>query len=522
MQNTKNMDATILWADDEIDLLKPHILFLQDKGYEVITTNSGSEALDLIEDQSFDIIFLDENMPGLTGVETLERIKGKYPNLPVVMITKSEEEGIMNEAIGSNISDYLIKPVNPNQILLAIKKNLENRKLVSDKTSMTYQQQFREIGSRLSPKLDFEEWVDIYRQLVYWELELGKSQDDNLRDIFLMQKAEANNVFSRFIRENYTDFLRAKTEDTPVMSHTLFREKCLPLIQDRQEIFIIMIDNLRFDQWKVLQPRIEELYRTEKEEVYLSILPTATQYARNAFFAGLMPGEIQKRYPNYWTGEMDEGTRNQFESELLREQLQRLGKSISFNYHKILNLTAGKKLQSNLSDYTSQKLNVLVYNFVDMLSHSRTEMEVIKELAETEAAYRSLTVSWFDHSPLLDIISQLAEKKIPVILTTDHGSVRVNHPTKVVGDKNTNTNLRYKTGKNLQYDPREVFEVKNPADVYLPKDNVSANFIFALEDHFFVYPNNYNYFVNYYRNTFQHGGVSLDEMMIPFIYLKPK
>ncbi len=516
------MSASILWADDEIDLLKPHILFLRDKGYEVATTSSGSEALDLIEDNNFDIVFLDENMPGLSGVETLERIKTKFPNLPVVMITKSEEETIMDDAIGSNISDYLIKPVNPNQILLALKKNLDNRKLVSEKTSMSYQQQFRQIGMSLSPSLDFNQWVDIYRQLVYWELELSKSQDENLREIFTMQKAEANNVFSKFIKENYIDWLKGQPEGKPVLSHTVFREKCLPLIKAEEQTFLIIIDNLRYDQWKVIQPRIEELYRVAREDIYCSILPTATQYARNAFFSGLMPGEIQKRYPQYWTREADEGTRNQFEPELLSEQIKRFGGGVEFNYHKILNLTAGKKLLGSISDYTRQKLNVIVYNFVDMLSHSRTEMEVIKELAETEAAYRSLTQSWFEHSPLWEMIRFLAGKKIPVILTTDHGAIRVHHPTKVVGDKNTNTNLRYKTGRNLQYDPGEVFEVKNPGDAFLPRDNVSANFIFAQEDHFFVYPNNYNYFVNYYRNTFQHGGVSLEEMMIPFVHLKPR
>ncbi len=516
------MSERILWADDEIDLLKPHILFLRGKGYDVVTTNSGAEALDHIDDERFDIVFLDENMPGLTGVETLERIKSKYPALPVVMITKSEEETIMNDAIGSNISDYLIKPVNPHQILLAVKKNLENRKLVSEKTSMAYQKQFREIGSQLSVKLDFNEWVDIFKQLVHWELELSRSQNESLRDIFLMQKGEANNVFARFVKENYTAWLNGKSETKPVLSHTLFREQCLPIIKKENKTFLIIIDNLRFDQWKAIRPRIEEIYRIAREDVYCGILPTATQYARNAFFSGLLPGEIQKRYPKYWTRERDEGSRNQFEKELLEEQLKRLGGGVSFHYHKILNLTAGKKLSQTLNDYLNRPLNVLVYNFVDMLSHSRTEMEVIKELADDEAAYRSLTVSWFDHSPLLEIIRQLAEKKIHVIITTDHGSVLVQHPTKVVGDKNTNTNLRYKTGKTLQYDPKEVFEVKNPADAFLPRDFVSSNYIFALENHFFAYPNNYNYYVSYYRNTFQHGGISLDEMMIPFVSLIPR
>lgn len=516
------MSVTILWVDDEIDLLKPHIIFLKDKGYDVFTSNNGSEALDMIDDQDFDIVLLDENMPGLSGLETLTRIKNRRPALPVVMITKSEEESIMNDAIGSNISDYLIKPVNPNQILLSLKKNLDNRKLMSEKTTMSYQREFRQIGMQLSGRLDFSEWQDIYQQLVFWELELEKSQDNSLKEIFKMQKSEANSVFSSFVKKNYVDWLKGSSDERPILSHTAFREKCLPIIKNEDKTFLIIIDNLRFDQWKVLRPFFEQFFRVISEELVCSILPTATQYARNSFFAGLLPSEIEKRHPNYWVNEGDEGTRNQYENELLTEQLKRLGSDIKFNYHKILNLSAGKKLAENLSNFTTTKLNVLVYNFVDMLSHARTEMEVIKELADDEAAYRSLTMSWFEHSPLWEIIRALAEKKTSIIITTDHGSIRVQNPIKVVGDKNTNTNLRYKTGRNLQYNASEVFEVRNPADIFLPKGNISSSYIFALENDFFAYPNNYNYYVNYYRNTFQHGGVSLDEMLIPFVVLKAK
>ncbi|MFO7998001.1 MAG: bifunctional response regulator/alkaline phosphatase family protein [Bacteroidales bacterium] len=517
------MSISILWADDEIDLLKPHIIFLREKGYDVSTTNSGGEALDLIREKEFDIIFLDEHMPGLSGLETLTRIKTTRPGLPVVMITKSEEEAIMNDAIGSNISDYLIKPVNPNQILLSIKKNLENKKLVSEKTTMAYQQQFRQIGMSMNVHMDFEEWKEVYRQLVYWELELEKLQDNSLKEIFKMQKLEANRVFSRFVTDNYRDWVKSSGKDgAPILSHTAFRDYCLPIIKQEESLFIILIDNLRFDQWKVMQPLLEQFYRVAREEIICSILPTATQYARNAFFAGLLPSEIEKKYPQYWTGEGDEGPRNQFEMELLSEQLKRLQTDIRLHYHKILNMNAGKKLSENLNNYTGIPLNVLVYNFVDMLSHARTEMEVLKELADDEAAYRSLTVSWFEHSPLWEIIRSLSEKKVSILLTTDHGSIKVNNPTKVVGDRNTNTNLRYKTGRNLQYDPSEVFEVRNPADVFLPRGSVSSGFIFARENDFFAYPNNYNYYVNYYRDTFQHGGVSMDEMLIPLVYLKAK
>jgi CheY-like chemotaxis protein len=516
------MSIKVLWADDEIDLLKPHIIFLEQKGYEVSTANSGDEALDLIMANNYDIVFLDENMPGLSGLETLTRIKSKEPRLPVVMITKSEEETIMNEAIGSNISDYLIKPVNPNQILLSLKKNLENKKLMTEKTTMGYQQQFREISMEISGRPDLKSWEEIYRKMVYWEIELAKSKDEGLNEVLKMQKSEANTVFFKFIKENYQSWLNGKASEKPLLSHTLMRDKVIPLIKNEEAVFLILVDNLRFDQWKILQPVIENYFRVESEEIAYSILPTATQYARNAFFSGLLPSEIEKRFPNYWVGEDDEGTRNQFEFELLTEQFKRLGSNISFYYHKILNMGAGKKLYETINNYLNRPLNVLVYNFVDMLSHARTDMEVIKELADDEAAYRSLTLSWFEHSPLLDIIRFLQQKKISIILTTDHGSIKVGHPTKVVGDKNTNTNLRYKTGKLLQYNESDVYMVKNPQDIFLPRTNISSSYIFAKEDSFFAYPNNFNYYVNYYRNTFQHGGISLEEMLVPFVYLKAR
>ncbi|HOY32900.1 MAG TPA: bifunctional response regulator/alkaline phosphatase family protein [Bacteroidales bacterium] len=512
----------ILWVDDEIDLLKPYILFLEEKGYDVRTSNNGDEALDQILENDFDIIFLDENMPGLTGIETLTRIRKDYPNLPVIMITRNEQEHTMEDAIGSNISDYLIKPVNPNQILLCLKKNLENKRIISEKTTQAYQQQFRNIGMDISNRLSHSEWIEVYKKMTFWELELEKSNDEPMNEVLRLQKSEANTMFSKYYENNYLGWLSGKNPDKPVMSHNLFKEKIFPLLNLPENLFVIVIDNLRYDQWKVLQPVIEEFYRVQNDELYYSILPSATQYARNAFFAGLLPTEIERKYPKYWTYEEDEGTKNQFENELLGELLRRYGKDIRYNYSKILNITAGKKYVENLPNIMSNKMNVLVYNFVDMLSHARTDMEIIRELADDEAAYRSITLSWLKHSPLLDVIKYLAGQKVNLLLTTDHGSVKVQNPVKILGDKNTNTNLRYKYGRALDFEKKSVFEVRNPADIFLPRINVSTTYVFCRESNFFAYPNNYNYYVNYYKNTFQHGGISLEEILIPVIFLNPK
>lgn len=517
MENT-----TILWADDEIDLLKPHVLFLEEKGYHVATANSGNSALDKVRSQHFDLVLLDENMPGLSGLETLNKIKEIRPALPVVMITKSEEEHIMEDAIGSKISDYLIKPVNPKQILLSIKKNLETKRLVSEKTSSQYQQEFRNIGMSMSDRLSVSEWKDLYKKLVYWELELEKSTDEGMAEILKMQKSEANNLFSRFVEKNYISWVNGKTPEAPLMAHQLIKNRVVPQISEKDSLFFVLIDNLRYDQWKVIQPVLAELFNIEKEELFFSILPTATQYARNAIFAGLMPSDIQKLFPNLWVSDDQDEGKNLHEEELLAAQLKRLGKNIKFSYNKITTHENGKKLAENFSNLLNNQMNVIVYNFVDMLSHARTEMEVIRELADDVKAYRSLTLSWFEHSPLFDIFKKIAEKKGKVIIATDHGTVHVKEPIKVVGERNTTTNLRYKQGRNLAYNPKEVFEVKNPADVFLPKVNVSTTYIFAKEDKFFAYPNNYNYYVQYYKDTFQHGGISLEEMIIPLVVLTAK
>lgn len=510
----------ILWVDDEIEYLKPHILFLEQRDYLITTAKSGTEALEIANLASFDIVFLDENMPGLTGIETLAELKSKIPNIPVVMITKSEEEYIMEEAIGSKIADYLIKPVNPNQILLSLKKNLDHSRLITAKTTSNYQQEFRKIAMDLGYTNTYEEWVELYKKLIYWELELDSIEDTGMTHILESQKVEANQEFGKFIEKHYPTWFEDSIK-APIMSHTVFRQLVVPELEQEQPTLFVVIDNLRYDQWKIIQPLIAN-YKLEKETTYCSILPSATQYARNAIFSGLMPSEMENLYPNYWKNDVDEGGKNLFEKEFLETQIKRLGLNLKWSYHKISNLSQGKKLVDSIQSYKDDNLMAVVYNFVDILSHSKTEMEVIKELASTDKSYRSLTRSWFANSPLLELIQLAAGLDFKLIITTDHGTINVKNPSKVIGDRNTSANLRYKTGRSLTYNEKDVLAITNPKAVHLPNINLSSSFIFAKNDYFFAYPNNYNYFVNYYRNTYQHGGISLEEMVIPFAVLNPK
>ncbi|MEZ7499473.1 bifunctional response regulator/alkaline phosphatase family protein [Flavobacterium sp. Arc3] len=512
----------ILWVDDEIDYLKPHILFLEKKNYSVTTCNNGRDAIDIFENENFDIVFLDENMPGMSGLETLSEMKEKKSAVPMIMITKSEEEYIMEEAIGSKIADYLIKPVNPNQILLSLKKNLDHSRLISQKTTLDYQKEFRKISMEMAMVNSYEDWVELYKKLIFWELNLENINDHGMIEILESQKAEANSQFGKFIERNYEDWFLPKA-DKPVQSHTLFKELVVPeIVKKDKPILFVVIDNLRYDQWKTFESEVSNYYKLEKEVPYFAILPTATQYARNAIFSGLTPLEMEKQFPQYWKNDPEEGGKNLYEAEFLSAQLKRLGLNIKEDYFKITNLAAGKKLVENFKGLKDNDLVTVVYNFVDMLSHAKTEMDVVKELASDDKAYRSLTLSWFKNSPLLEIIQQAQKLGFKLILTTDHGTINVKNPSKVVGDKNTSLNLRYKTGRSLTYEYKDVYAVKEPKKIGLPAINMSSSYIFAKNDLFLAYVNNFNHYVSYYRNTYQHGGISLEEMIIPFLIFNPK
>jgi len=534
-------NGLLLWVDDEIELLKAHIIFLEKKGYEVVTVSNGTDAIDQCQTQTFDLVLLDEQMPGLSGLETLQRIKEIQPATPIVMVTKSEEEDIMNQAIGAKIADYLIKPVNPNQILLTLKKNIHQKEIVTEVTQSGYQQNYQQIAMQIADCRIFNDWKEVYRKLVHWELELS-SADSNMTEMLKMQKEEANNGFAKYIAKNYLDWVAPqdnkinnsfskltgqKKQQTnnavnrPLLSTDIFKSKVFPLIDKGEKVFLIVIDNFRLDQWRILSKEIGDMFDIE-EDLYMSILPTATQYARNAIFSGLMPKQIATMFPELWVDEDEEEGKNLNEEPLIQTQIDRYRRHDKFSYHKINDSTGADKFMQQYKNLAQNDLNVLVVNFVDMLSHARTEMRMIRELASNESAYRSITLSWFQHSVLADVFKELAQSDYKVIITTDHGSIRTTNPVKIIGDRNTNTNLRYKLGKSLNYDARQVFAIKNPHLAQLPAPNLSTSYVFATGDSFFAYPNNYNYYVSYYKDTFQHGGISMEEMIVPLATLSPR
>ncbi|MEJ8598213.1 PglZ domain-containing protein [Riemerella anatipestifer] len=514
------MAKKILWIDDEVDLLKPHIVFLENKGYQVTPINNVNEALEILDEKSFSLVLLDENMPGISGLDAIPLLKEKNSAMKIVMVTKSEEEHIMEQAIGSQIADYILKPVNPNQVLLSLKKNLQSDDLVEQQTKQEYQQEFRNISMELSYLNTYEDWSNYYKKILGWEIKFDKVFDNEFADLLQSQKEEANIQFAKFIERNYENWLNSN--EKPLMSHTLFKEKVKPEMQN-DKVLLLMIDNLRYDQWKVIEPLFLKFYNKTLETSYYSILPTATQYARNAFFAGLMPSEIEKRFPDQWLNDNEEGNKNEAEQDFLKDQMKRLGlSSKTMKYIKVLNSDFEQKVLEDFHQHQNKDLVVVVYNFIDILSHAKTDNSIVNQLIRDDKTFRSLTLNWFENAPIMRLIKQAAESGFKLIITTDHGTIYVKKPSKVVGDRETSTNIRYKTGKSLSYEDSDVWAINQPEKLFLPKGNLSSKYVFAKNNTFLAYPKNYNHFVNYYKETYQHGGISLEECIIPFCVLEPK
>ena len=511
----------ILWVDDEIGVLRSYILYLEEKGFETDTCHSGNDAIAMVREKAYDIIFLDEHMPGLSGIETLRRIKAIRPAIPVVMITKSEEEDIMDAAIGSQIADYLIKPVKPQQILLTLKRILNIEEIVARQTTTVFREEFNSIADMISSASTFEQWSELYRRLTFWQGELIRSPDTGMREVLRMQESDANRAFAKYISGNYMKWVSAGAADRPLMSPAVLSKRIFPMISTETPLFFIIIDNMRLDQWQTIAGDLRKVMRIVDEELYLSILPTTTQYSRNALFAGLMPAAIEELMPEYWIDDHEDEGKNLHEEKLLSKNLLRAGIDCRWSYNKINSDAEGRSVNDRIAQLMGNDLNVLVYNFVDMLSHARTEINLIRDLTADEASWLTLTHSWFIHSPLMELLRLVSSRGARVVFTTDHGSVRVQRPLKVVGDRQTSMNLRYKMGKNLDYNPREVFEITAPAKAGLPMVNITSRYIFACANDFLVYPNNYNSVVSYYRDSFQHGGISMQEMLLPLVSLEP-
>lgn len=523
----------ILWIDDEIDLLRPHIMLLEQRGYSVKTANNGEDAVAIAQEERppFDLVFLDENMPGMGGLQTLEIIKQQSPDTPVVMVTKSEEEDLMEQAIGKKISDYLTKPVNPTQVLLAVKKFLEGRQILGEAVSRDYTQEFARMSGQIMMASTAQDWIELYAKLVAWEMELDEHGGLGLAQTLGEQKKEMNSEFGKFVERNYKNWVNTiytseNAANRPAMSPDVVEEWLLPeLEQGNENVIFFVIDCMRLDQWLIMEAELRNLFKITRN-YHFSILPTATPYSRNSIFAGQFPLEFGKAFPQTWSDSNDdEHSHNKDEVELLKRLLERKRVKLrnDLKYIKIIDRDFGAGIAQNISTTARNHLTAIVVNFVDMLAHTRSDSPVLKEIAPDESAYRSLTRSWFMHSSLLDMFRALANvPNIKIIVTTDHGSIRSLRGAKVIGDRETSTSLRYKHGRNVKAEEKQAMMIKNPEEYKLPRRGTTSNYIIAKEDFYFVYPTDYHKFLNYYRDTFQHGGMSMEEMILPVIKLEPR
>jgi len=515
----------ILWADDEIELLRPHVLFLEGRGYEVMTVTSGEDAVRAVAKERFDAVLLDEQMAGLDGIATLRRIIRLSPGLPVIMITKSEEESLMEEAIGRRIDDYLTKPVNPSQILSALKRLLDSRAINQQHIAQEYVTEFNRINDELDEGLDWDEWLDLHQRLNRWSIDLASERNVELQSLLEQQIDAANFRFNRYIEQHYPTWLKSERPERPPLSHDIVREWVAPLLSRSESVLLLVLDCLRLDHWLALEPMLREDFEIETD-LYYSILPTATPYSRNSIFSGLLPSEYPKVHPDLyqklkWEEDLNV---NRFERQLLDRQLAKLGLSLTPEpkYAKILDPEEARRVGRRVSDYFDQPLVSMVFNFVDIVAHHRSTEEVIQTLIPDEAAYRSIVRSWFEHSPLREMLTAFGKRGVTIVLTSDHGSIRVKQPVQVVADRNTSTNLRYKLGRNLNVDPKQAVRVKNPESWGVASPTMNSDLLLARGNNYFIYPTGFNKYADKFNDSFLHGGISLDEMVMPVATMRFK
>jgi CheY-like chemotaxis protein len=514
--------ASIMWVDDEIDLLKSHIVFLEEKGYSVRSVSNGEDAVDLIQKEPFDLVLLDQMMPGMDGLTTFVRIKDALPAMPVVMITKMEEEELIDEALRKRIDDFLLKPVNPVQILSAVRRILERREIRQRELSREYVEDFNSIEGVRSQTQGPREWIDIHTRLSQWDVMLDQFPDAGLMQSHLDQRRQCNVEFCMFIEKSYRKWVSG--EDRPLLSVDVVSDFVAPYLSSNKRVYFIVVDCLRLDQWLTIEPMLEP-YFSIKRDYYYSILPTATPYSRNSIFGGLFPSELATTYPEFWneTGS-DETGKNRFEKQLLERQIRKMGLKVnpSVKYIKVYSPDEAVQARKQIPTLQAIPLVALVFNFVDIVAHSRSESRVLQEMLPNESAYRSFTASWFMHSPLYDILKAISLQDAVAVVTTDHGSVLSRRSAVALGDRETSTNVRYKFGTNLNCDPRYAVQVRNPAEFKLPGGGINKNYIIAKEDYYFVYPTNFHEYERQYKDSFQHGGISMEEMILPCVTMTPK
>lgn len=513
----------ILWVDDEIEMLKPFILFLTNKGFILNTTTNGDDAIVMVVNNHYDLIILDEIMPGMDGITTLNEISKINPEIPVIMLTKNEEEGLMETAIAKQISEYLIKPVNPNQILMAIKRIFQTEEIRLNRVGQEYSQFVANLNRKLFSAPDFKEWIEIYKEICKWDLIIDEMNDENLKQTHFLEKRNCNTEFCNYIEDHYKNWLSCN--DRPNLSFDVVSQYIIPQLEANKTIYFLILDCLRYDQYLAIEPFIKEYFDIELDSYY-SILPTATPFSRNAIFSGLLPVDIAKRFPEYWleNNELD-NSRNRNEHQLLDEHVEDLGFKLNppSKYIKVFNIEEGNFVLRKIDSFKNDKLVVLVYNFLDLLAHHRSKDQILQETIPDEEAFRAFTKHWFFHSSLFEAIKLISKQENSVlVISTDHGSIRVTRATQVVGDKDTSITVRYKEGKNLSCNEKHALFLKNPKEFGLPQRNIVNNFIFSKDDYYFVYPNSYHQYQKQYNGTFQHGGVSMEEMILPVAICSPK